>query len=84
MNKGLISSLCTLGILFALVLGNNSPVYTKTSDHSVESMPNQVNVMGIDKAGNSIGTMGADRDRDISGAALFDSYGLMGQWKSME
>ena len=82
MNKGLISSLFTLGILFALVVGNTSPVYTKTTDHIVESMPNQVDVLGIDKAGNSIGIIGSDRD--VSQGAVFDSYGLMGAWRSTE
>ncbi len=81
MNKGLISTLCTLGIFFALVLGNNSPVYTKTSDHIVESMPNQVDVLGIDKAPNSV--VSPDTDVANSGPA-FDSYGLMGSWRSTQ
>jgi hypothetical protein len=75
MNKGLISSLCTLGILFGVVLGNNSPVYTKTTDHSVESMPNQVNVMGIDKAGNSIS---AHQDSDVSQGSASVPHGQRG------
>ncbi len=80
MKKGLISSLCTLGILFVLTLGNNSPIYSKTSDHMLEGQPGQVDAFGIDKTGSSAGVMNTDKDR--SPGFVFDSYGLMGAWRS--